>query len=589
MFNQLTNKACVKTLLATSITVATLSLAGCSANASNYDDGEYDRNTEYGESNGVVIYKNGAIYTVNPEQPWAEAMVIKDGVITYVGSDANVEEFEMGDVKVVDLDGKMVMPGFHDVHIHALESGSDNNHFELEIEETDPEKYISVIKQAAKDFPDTEWLIGYGHDLHTLLEAERNPVEILDEAVSDRPVIIMEHTSHSMWVNSKALELAGFDQHTDNPIGGVIMRDEETGKPNGLLMDNAGEIVMNIAMAPNTQAMQNDYDGLVDYTLPELAKHGITSIADARAYWKRGYHKTWQKAEQNDDLTARVVLGLWAYPEENDEVQLEMLKSLYTNDQDSLLRINQIKLYSDGITSNTTAALHDPYEIDLLGIDGNKGLNYFTEQRLSNYIAELEEVGFDFHIHGIGERGIHEALNAVEESGSKQGRHRITHVEMVNPQDLPRFAELNVTADAQVAGGFTHPHHWSEHSELVGHEKSDNLIPLRSLADADARITLSSDWSVSPYNPFIGLQNAVTRYPQNLTLSEAIAAYTLDAAYVMRQEQLVGSIEVGKEADIIVLSQNVFEISPQSINQTKVLQTLLAGEEIYRSAQFDKR
>lgn len=587
MFNQFTNKACVKTLLATSITVATLSLSGCSANASSYDNAEGDRNTGYGENASVVIYKNGSIYTVNPEQPWAEAMVIADGVIKYVGSDANAEEFEVDGADIVDLGGKMVMPGFHDVHIHALESGSDNNHFELEIEETNPEKYISVIKQAAKDFPDTEWLIGYGHDLYTVLEADRNPVEILDEAVPDRPVIIMEHTSHSMWVNSKALELAGFDQYTENPVGGVIMRDEESGKPNGLLMDNAGEMVMNIAMAPNAQAMQNDYDGLVDYTLPELAKHGITSIADARAYWKRGYHKTWQKAEQNDELTARVVLGLWAYPEENDEVQLEMLKSLYSNDQDSLLRINQIKLYSDGITSNTTAALHDPYKIDLLGIDGNKGLNYFSEQRLSNYIAELEAVGFDFHIHGIGERGIHEALNAVEESGTEEGRHRITHVEIVNPQDLPRFAELNVTADAQVAGEFTHPHHWSEHSELVGHEKSDNLIPLRSLADADARVTLSSDWSVSPYNPFIGLQNAVTRYPQNLTLSEAISAYTLDAAYVMRQEEVVGSIEVGKEADIIVLSQNVFEVAPKHINQTRVLQTLLAGEEVYRSAQFN--
>lgn len=586
MFNQFTNKACVKTLLATSITAATLSLSGCSANASNYDSAENDRSVGYGENHNVVIYKNGSIYTVNPDQPWAEAMVIQDGVIKYVGSDIDAEAFEIDGAEVVDLDGKMVMPGFHDVHIHALESGSDNNHFELAIEETDPEQYIADIKQAAKEFPDTEWLVGYGHDLHTLLEAERNPVEILDEAVSDRPVIIMEHTSHSMWVNSKALELAGFDQYTENPIGGVIMRDKETGKPNGLLIDNAGDMVMNIAMAPNAQAMQNDYDGLVEYTLPELAKHGITSIADARAYWKRGYHTTWQKAEQNDELTARVVLGLWAYPEANDKEQLEMLKSLYSNDQDSLLRINQIKLYSDGITSNTTAALHDPYKIDLLGIDGNKGLNYFSEQRVSTYIAELEEVGFDFHIHGIGERGIHEALNAVEESGSEKGRHRITHVEMVNPQDLPRFAELNVTADAQVAGEFTHPHHWSELSDYVGHEKSDNLVPLRSLADADARVTLSSDWSVSPYSPFIGLQNALTRYPQHLTLSEAIAAYTLDAAYVMRQEEVVGSITVGKEADIIVLSQNLFEISPQNIKQTKVLQTLLAGEEVYRSAQF---
>jgi len=565
----------IKTTLVSVIAAASISLAACSAT-----------DTKQNKTSNVTIYQNGAIYTVNKNQPWAEAMVIEDGVITFVGSNVEAADFQDASTKVIDLAGKMMMPGFHDVHVHPLESGSDNNHFELDIEETNSENYISVIKKAANDFPETQWLVGYGHDINTLLAAKRNPLDILDDAVSDRPVIIMEQTSHSMWVNSKALELVGFNRHSADPIGGIIMKDDETGEPNGILIDNAGDVVMEVAMAPTPSRLKNDYDGLVEYTLPEMAKYGITSISDARAYWKREHHLTWKKVEQNNELTARVALGLWAYPDDADDVQIDKLKSLYSNNADGLLRINQIKLYSDGIATNTTAAMHTPYEFDLLGIPDNSGLNYFSEQRIEKYIKQLEPVGFDFHIHAIGERGIHEALNAVEISGSDEGRHRITHVEILNPADYLRFEELNVTADCQVAGDFTHPEHWSEMTEYIGEEKADNLIPLKSLQEAGARVTLSSDWSVSDLNPFVGLQNAVTRAPQNLSLEQAIGSYTLHSAYVMRQEGIVGSIEVGKEADIVVLSQNLFEVDANNINKTKVLQTLLAGEEVYRDAGF---
>jgi len=566
------------------IAATALGLSGCNdEELANIQDAN---NKNHLAPKGTIIYKNGAIYTVNPQQPWVEALVIKDGIIEFVGSTTEASEFVVAGSEVIDLEGKMVMPGFHDVHIHPLESGSDNNHFVLDTEDNNPENFIHEIKQAANKFPNEEWLIGYGHDIESLLEAKRNPIEILDEAVSDRPVIIMEQTSHSMWVNSKALELAGFNKQTIDPVGGVIMKDEFSAEPNGILIDNAGNMVMDLAMAPTSQRLQRDYDGLVGYTLPELAKNGITSIADARAYWKRDHHKTWQLVEENNELSARVVLGLWAYPEDDDIAQIATLKSLYSNDDNRLLRLNQIKLYSDGITDNTTAAMHTPYEFDMLGLAGNRGLNYFSQERLEEYISALETEGFDFHIHAIGERGIHESLNAIEASGSDIGRHRITHVEVLNPSDYTRFEELNVTADCQVAGEFTNPEHWEEVADFIGAEKAKNLVPLKNLHEAGARVTLSSDWSVSPLNPFIGLQNAVTRAPQNLSLEEAIKSYTINSAYVMRQENKVGSIEVGKEADIVVLDQNVFEVDIENIKNTKVLQTLLSGEEVYRAPSF---
>ena len=182
----------------------------------------------------------------------------------------------------------------------------------------------------------------------------------------------------------------------------------------------------------------------------------------------------------------------------------------------------------------------------------------------------------------IGKRGEHEALNEIEKSGSSNGRHRLTHVEYVDPVDYPRFAQLNVTADAQVAGDFTQPANWFGNNYLVDASLNENIIPLRSLADQGARITLSSDWDVSSLNPFVGLQNAVTRNPQALTLEEAIKAYTINAAYTMRHEDVVGSIEVGKEADFIVLDQNLFEIPVEDISLTRVLETYLQGELVYQ-------
>ncbi len=537
------------------------------------------------DGEGITVYKNGAVYTVNPEQPWAEAIVIKGGIIEYVGTNNGVSQFEKGAL-VIDLAGKMMMPGFHDVHIHPLESGSDNNHFELDYEEENPENYINVVKQAARDFPYEPWLVGYGHSIYTLTEAKRNPVDILDEAVPNRPVIVMEQTSHSMWVNSKALAILGFNKQIDNPVGGVIMRDEYTGRPNGILIDNAGEMAMHLAMKSTAQRRQNDYDGMVNDTMPALAKHGVTSIVDARAYWRRGHHQIWLKLEKDNALTLRAVVGLWAYPEDDDAAQFTKLKSLYRNDPDSLLRINQIKLYSDGIPVNTTAALKTPYAFDMLGLPGNKGLSYFKQNRLAKYIKELEAAGFDFHIHAIGDRGIHEALNAIEKGGSKQGRHRLTHLEIVDVKDVKRFAQLNVTADCQVAGEFTHPDHWPQMASTIGAGKANNLVPIKTFQDGGARVTLSSDWSVSPFNPFIGLQNALTRSPQNLSLEDALAAYTINSAYVMRHEEVVGSIEEGKEADLVVLDQNLFDIDVEDIELTQVLQTLLAGDEVYRSKEF---
>ncbi len=546
-----------------------LNASGCASDDTHNDPGP----------NEEQLYVNGRIYTVNENQPWAEAMLVKAGIIIAIGSTESVEAQASENAEKIDLEGHMILPGIHDVHVHPLEAASENFQFSLSPEETDPENYVGAISQAVQN-AQGGWVLGWGFDVYTLLDAQRPPIDILDDISTTKPIVIMEQTSHAVWVNSKALAMAGIDSSTPNPTGGVIMKDEN-GNPNGMLFDNAGDLVVDQAIAAIPNSEQQDYEGLVYYSLPELAKNGITSVCDARVYWKRNYHQTWQRVADEGKLIARVNLGLWVYPTEDDATQIASLQSMYRNDANSLLKINQIKLYADGIVINTTSAMEEDYLIDLFELPTNNGLNYINESRIAQYISALEPTGFDFHIHAIGNRGVKEALNAIEQSAGPQGRHRLTHLEYINPSDYTRFAQLNVTADVQVAGHFTNPSEWHEFDELVDPALNDAIIPIKSLQQADARITLSSDWDVSTLNPFVGMQHAVTRAPQELSLAEAIKAYTINAAYVMRQENTVGSLEVGKEADFVVIDQNIFDIPANEIGQTRVLETYLQGRLVF--------
>ena len=547
------------------------------ANASCKTD---DNGNNPPQSSNQTVYFNGKIYTVNDSQPWAEAIIVEGNTITFVGSNVDAENQADENAEFIDLEGGVVLPGFHDVHMHPLEASSENFLFVLNEAETDAENFADDIANALAQNPDAEWLLGWGHSFYTLIDAERSPIEILDDISTTRPIAIMEQTSHSFWVNSKALELAGIDENTPNPIGGIYMK-EADGSLNGILIDNAGNEMLDLVLAPTPERLENDYQGFKNFGLVELRKHGITSVCDARTYWKRNHQQVWQRLENEGELTVRANLGLWAYPGEDDDSQITMIQSLYSNNPNSFLKINQIKLYIDGIIHQTTSAMEDDYLVDFFESPTNNGLNYFTESRIANYITQLEPTGFDFHIHAIGNRGVKESLNAIEQSGTTNGRHRITHVEFVNNSDYSRFAQLNVTADCQVAGDFTNPEHWSENDELIGSANTQRVVPIKSLTDANARLTLSSDWDVSSLNPFVGIQNAVTRAPENISLEDAIKAYTLNGAYVMRQENRVGSLEVGKLADFIVIDQDIFEISASQIGQTRVDLTVLDGEIIF--------
>lgn len=544
-----------------------------------------------GEADLVLL--NGEIYTVDPKLPWAEALAVLEGEIVFVGSDLDAAAFIGANTEVVDLDGRMALPGLHDSHVHLLEAF----HAAFTCPLTPgrpPESYVPLLRICSFFQVGTDWVIGFGHRFedmirHVLLGG-RPPVEILDEAIPDRPAVMLEGTSHSVWANSLALEAAGFDRYSEDPPGGVIVRDPWTGEPNGLLIDGAGEIAMDLAFAPNPEMRELNYDAVLR-GLSQASRNGITSFVDGRTYWRRGFVDAYRQVERDGLLTARAILGLWGYPYLDDDAQIAVLAANYSNDPESFLRVSQIKVYADGEVSHTSAALIDPYTLPL-NFAGPMGLNYFDEERLTRYVTELEAVGFDFHIHAIGDRGAGEALDAIDAARDLNGelgrRHRLTHLEVVAPEDLPRFAELDVTADVQMSSEFVLPDSLPFYWPYLGRTRTEErVLRLRDLYESGARVVLSSDFDVGSLSPFRGMENALTRGDQSLpSVDAAIRAYTVNAAYLMQQEERLGSLVVGKLADVVVIDRNIVEIDPSEIGETEVLWTLLAGREVYRAPTF---
>ena len=564
----------------------------------------------------VTVYYNCIVYTVDNETDgglwWKtpqEAFVVHGKEIVFVGSEVDAfcfteETYDLVDVEAVDLKGNVVLPGIHDVHMHPLEAGmSVANMVLLESGASlDVNMKNSIKEQAAANRREgVDWILGGGHSLDSVLTymetTGKDPKDFLDEAMPNDAVVLLEETSHSVWVNSKALEKAGITKDSGDIGGGIVLKNHATGEPNGILLEYAGNFMFDEAFKSIPTLDELNYEGLLE-SLAHISENGITSICDARAYWGRNHHSAWKRAETEGTLTVRAVLGMWAYPNLDDQYQITELRKLYSNDPQRKLKMSQIKMYSDGILHATTAALLEKYVKDykLQGLEENKGMNYFTQEKIETYIQQLqtfgEGKGYDFHVHAIGDRSVRETLNAInntlsEQNINRRSRHRLTHVEMVDPVDLERFRVLDVTADLQVANNFTLPNHRYENEGLIGAARAYDTIPVRSLWNTGARVTLSSDYDVSPLNPFLGIMHAAQRGHQSVSVHTAVEMYTINAAYVMRQEDRVGSLVKGKEADFIVIDKDIFNLPVADIVKTNVLMTVLEGGATYKKNALD--
>lgn len=536
-----------------------------------------------------VLLRNGAIYTVDAARSWAEAAAIAHGRIIYVGVNAGAEEFITPQTHVIDLNGKMVLPGFHDSHVHPVSGGIELGQCNLNGLQTQQEIFDAVREYAQKN-PALPWIVGGGWDLPIFPNA--NPTkQQLDQLVSDRPASLSAADGHSAWVNSKALELAGITAATADPPEGRIERDPLSKEPTGTLRERATDLVSK-HIPPLTSA---DYLAGAKRGLAMANRFGITSLQEASATPE--ILAAYDSLDRSGELTARVVAAMYVDPAK-DEAQIEELKQRRSRYRRKNLRADAVKIFADGVIESRTAAMLAPY----LDRPDYRGIPNLEADKFKRLVTALDREKFQVHIHAIGDRAIRMALDAHEAAqlanGRRDARHHLAHIQLIDPQDIPRFERLGIIANFQSLWAYADTYITELTEPALGPERSRWLYPIGSVMRSGAMIAGGSDWSVSSMNPLDAIQVAVTRrgvddstgsawIPQEIVdLPTMLAAYTINGAYVNHQENETGSIEVGKAADLIVLDRNLFEIPVHEIHNAKVLLALLEGREVHRDSTF---
>jgi predicted amidohydrolase YtcJ len=535
-----------------------------------------------------LLFTNGAVYTLDAARSSARALAVRGGRIMYVGTAAGAKAFQGPTTRVVDLAGKMLLPGFHDAHVHPVSGGMDLVLCNVANLKTREEIFESIRKYAAAH-PQEKWIVGSGWDLPIFPNA--NPTsQQLDAIVSDRPAFIWAADGHSVWANTKALEIGGVTSATADPPGGRIERDA-AGNPTGTLRESAAELVgKHVPASTPQQFTEGLRRGL------ELANRlGITSFIEANA--DDEILTAYLAAERSGKLTARVVASLSVDTSKGPE-QVTGLVRKRVQFTHGRLRATAAKIFADGVIESETAALLEPY-LDRPGYSGKPNL----EPEAFNLLATaLDKEGFQIHIHAIGDRGIRLSLDALEAArranGPRDARPLIAHLELIDPQDIPRFRRLGVIADFQPLWAYADTYIRDLTLPKLGPARSRWIYPIGSVLATGAVVAGGSDWSVSSMNPLDAIQVALTRRDleggsgeafipeERVALPEMLAAYTIAGAYASHEEKETGSLEVGKAADLVVLDHDLFEIAPERIHETKVLLTLLEGREVWRDPSW---
>ncbi len=557
-----------------------------------------------------TVLRNGFVYTVNDQQPEARAVAVDGTKIVFVGSDSGAQEYVGPDTRVVDLQGRMVMPGLVDSHVHPVDGGLELSQCSLEYQALTQAQLRSRItdclRQTREQEPD-DWL-----EVFSWPESETQPPgttlnkSALDALETQRPIIVYGTDGHKALVNARALELSGIDEETSDPPDGSIVRDG-SGEPTGMLNDGA----IGLVTGQIPSVTKDDRFRYAQQAVDALNEHGITTVFDAAS--GENILRAYSELETNGDLTLRTRAAIVFDQEdaEHPDQAIDQLQELSDDYETERLRIGAVKIFVDGVLEHPakTAALLEPYlhnvgsEKDPEWVPSeDRGALYVRPDDLRRLVTALDAAGWQVHFHAIGDRAVREALNAVEEArraNETEGwgnRYTITHLELVHPDDVRRFAELRVVANMQMQWFQRDGYTVENGRPYIGKQRFDRLYPARSLVESDAKLAASSDWPVDPLFPFYAIERGVTRtaegwygYPdeplnadQRLSLHTALEAYTLNGAFQLSLADEVGSLEAGKLADLIVLDQNLLEVPTDRIDQTEVLMTMVGGEVVYQ-------
>ncbi|HWQ56322.1 MAG TPA: amidohydrolase, partial [Bryobacteraceae bacterium] len=528
-----------------------------------------------------LILLNGKIWTVNPAQPQAEAVAVRAGRIAAVGSTDEIRRWAGPATQVIDLGGKLVVPGFNDAHVHFCSGGSSLASVQLRDARSQAE-FRDRIRAFAEKQRAGRWITGGEWDHENWKPAETPTRQLIDAVTPEHPVMVSRLDGHMALVNSRALMLAGIDRTTPDPPGGSIVRDA-SGEPTGILKDAAMGLVERKIPAPTEEELAEAVRAAMRYA----AENGVTSVQDMSA--SPEILRVYQQLLQRGELTVRIYgaqpLGSWP------RLAAVGVRAGFGGEK---LKIGALKAFSDGSLGSTTALFFEPYA-DAPETAGLAADEMIPESRLRDHIAGADAAGLQVMVHAIGDKANHTVLGMFEAVMMRNGlgdrRFRIEHAQHLAPDDIARFGKLGVIASMQ-------PYHviddgrWAE--KRIGPKRAKGSYAFRSLLDSGAVVAFGSDWPVAPMQPLMGIYGAVTRATlddlrpegwipeQKITAAEAIRAFTLGAAYASFEEKLKGSIEPGKLADLVVLSRDILAISPAEIARVRVETTVFDGKVIYR-------
>lgn len=536
-----------------------------------------------------LVLTGGAVYTVDAARTMAEAIAVRDDRIIAVGPAAVVRSRIGPRTRVVELRGRTVLPGFGDAHVHPTHGGLAMARCELH-GLRGVEAYLDAVRAYATAHPEQAWIRGGGWHMDDFPGG--NPTrDLLDRVVPDRPVYLPSRDGHSVWVNSRALELAGVSADTPDPRDGVIVR-EPDGRPAGTLHEGAAELVGRLVPADTPEDLEEGIRVGQRY----LHSLGITQWQDAIV--EPGDEAAYRALDGRGELTARVVGALWWERGQGAEQIEALAERRAAGPWNARFAATSVKIMQDGVLENFTGALLEPY----LGADRrpttNRGISMVEPEALRRHVTALDALGFQVHVHAIGDRAVREALDAFEAArdanGAGAGRHHISHIQVVHPGDVPRFRALGVAANMQPL--------WACHEgqmdnltiPFLGPERAAHQYPFGALHRAGATLVAGSDWPVSTPNPLEEIEVAVERvYPtsrgvqppflpdERLALPDAVAAFTAGTAWINHLDDETGTLEPGRLADLAVLDRDLFDRGAGAIADARVVATFVDGRAVF--------
>ena len=541
--------------------------------------------TSYAAPDLIII--NADIRTADPKRMTAEAIAIKDGKFFAIGSSLEIEKLKDKDTKVLDVEGKTILPGFIDSHTHLSSGAKIVTGIDL-TGIANKSVWLEMIAERVKTMEPGEWLLGGRWD-YTFEDKGLPTRWELDSVAPNNPVALSDIDGHSMWVNSLAIEKANINANSEVPMGGQILLDQ-SGLPNGILLEGAMELIWD---APTYIRDSNRARDKIQLVISYANSLGITSVHDMSSLIELDKYKD---LAVNKELYLRVFWGEHSkFSQEDDSTNnSDLIKQLinqykiHNNEQGPLIEYGFTKYVIDGVLSTHTAALIDPYS-DRPEVVGEP---FYIQTEINRLVKRANSLGMPVAIHAIGDRGVKMALNAFEYSGNTSLANRVEHIEIIDPKDVERFKKLKVTASMQpnhgtgVIGKYITPR--------VGLEREKFAYIWNGFLKAEVRLALSSDFATSPFSPLIQLADAVFRespsglydgpwYPeQALSFDDALYAYTQVGADLAGWGDQIGSISLGKYADFVILDQTLLKPVGQELKSARVSKTFFAGQLIFQ-------